>query len=382
LTTLDGINPERLTALFMELVRIDSVSGQEAQCGRRLRELLEEVGARVEVDDAAGKVGGNSGNLIARVPGTRSVAPLLVSAHMDTVEPGRGVRPSLTDGLFTSDGTTILGADDKSALAVIIEVLHCIREGKIASGPLEVVFSVCEETGLLGAKHLDYDRITARMGYVLDSRNPGVIVTRAPSADRLVLRIHGKSAHAGSCPEKGINAISVAAKAIAGLSLGRIDAETTCNLGVIQGGRATNIVPDLVTVEGEARSHDRAKLARVTGTIVQAFEDAVASHPGLDGGRPQLEALVEREFESFSVAREHPVVALAFQAAQRLGLPMATAGSGGGSDANVFALHGIVTGVLGTGMENVHTVHESIRLADMVRSARLLLEIIHLHAGI
>lgn len=178
--SLDWINQDRLAALFMELVRIDSVSGEEAQCARRLCDWLDALGAQVEIDDAAGKVGGNSGNVIARWPGRKSAQPLMLSAHMDTVEPGRGVRPSLANGLFTSDGTTILGADDKSALAVIIEVLHCIEEGKIESGPLEIVFSVCEETGLLGARHLDYSRIAAHMGYVLDSRNPAVIVTRAP----------------------------------------------------------------------------------------------------------------------------------------------------------------------------------------------------------
>lgn len=377
---MNGINVERLAQTFQTLVQIDSVSRQEgALCGL-LRRCLEDLGCTAHVDEAGARVNGDSGNLIARFPGNRAAEPLLISAHMDTVEPGRGVQARLIQGVFSSAGDTILGADDKSALAVILEVLQCIREKNLPCGPLEVVFTVCEEVGLLGAKHLAYELISARMGYVLDSRNPQAIVIRAPSANRLTFRVHGKAAHAGAAPEKGINAISIAGQAIARMTLGRIDRETTCNIGLIQGGVAINIVPDLVVVQGEVRSHDEAKLEKVTSAMVSAFEEVVEKWPVESADdRPYLDAEVMRDYDRLGIAPDHPVVDLAQRAAAHLGLRMDTAGSGGGSDANVFARHGIVTGVLGTGMENVHTLQETVRLDDMVCSARLLLEIIQLH---
>lgn len=378
----DLIDRDRLAETFKTLVVIDSISREEGKLCRWLSQRLKALGFSITVDSAGAQVDGDTGNLIARWPGNRQAEPLLLSAHMDTVEPGRGVRVQFAEGVFSSAGNTILGADDKSAIAIILEVIAAIQEQNLPCGPLELVMSICEEVGLLGAKHLDYGRINARMGYVLDTRNPEAIITRAPSANRFEFRIHGKAAHAGAAPEKGINAIAVAGRAIARLKLGRIDHETTCNLGVIEGGLATNIVPDLVVVKGEARSHDEAKLVKVTADIVSAFEQAVAvSGGGPDGESvPRLETVVHDDFRSLQIDSGHPVVNLARQAALNLGMRMDPAVSGGGSDASVFAEHGIVTAVLGTGMENVHTTGERISLEDMVRSAALLVEIINLHA--
>jgi tripeptide aminopeptidase len=376
-----SINAERLAQTFMALVRVDSVSKEEQALAEILSVRLVELGAQVFVDDAGASVGGSTGNLIAHFAGNRAGDALLLSAHMDTVEPGRGVQPRLVEGVFTSAGNTILGADDKSALAIILEVLAYVQEHEWPCVPLAIVFTIGEEIGLLGAKHLDYSRITARQGYVLDTRNPQAVVTRAPAANRLTFRIFGQAAHAGSSPEKGINAISLASKAIARLDLGRIDHETTCNIGLIEGGLATNIVPDRVTIRGEVRSHDRGKLRRVTAEIVSAFEQVVAEYRNQAlVARPRLEIEVHKEYDLLNIADDHPLVRRAAQAAANLGLRMDCAMSGGGSDANVFAEKGIDAVVLGTGMENVHTVEESIRLADMVRSAQLLLEIIRLHA--
>lgn len=375
------INCERLAQSFQALVRIDSVSRQEGRLCRFLQQRLQGLGCETRLDGAGKIVDGDSGNLVAYFAGHLRAAPLLLSAHMDTVEPGRAIRPGLADGVFYSEGDTILGADDKSAIAIILEVLQCIREQNLPSGPLEIVFTVCEETGLLGAKHLSYELISAREGYVLDTRNTEAIVIRAPSANRLTFRIHGKAAHAGAAPEKGINAILLAGKALAGMTLGRIDRETTCNIGLIHGGLAINIVPEQVVVQGEVRSHDEAKLQQVTAEMVGAFESVIASWQaeGIDG-HPHLESEVVRDFDRLNIDPGHAVVDKARRAAATLGMRMDTVGSGGGSDANVFARHGIITGVLGTGMENVHTLQETIRLADMARSARLLLEIIHIHA--
>ena len=248
------INVQRMTDTFMDLVQIDSVSREESRLAAYLKTQLDLLGAETVFDGSAPQTGSDTGNLIARIKGSNGKAPLLFSAHMDTVEPGRGIKPILTNGRITSDGTTILGADDKSAIAILLEMLRVLKGSGKPHPPMELVFSTCEEIGLLGAKHLDWSLISARQGYVLDTRDPDGLVTRAPSANRLKFTVVGRDAHAGSAPEKGINAILIAAKAIAMLDLGRLDAETTCNLGVIKGGDAINIVPKQVrwTVKCEA----------------------------------------------------------------------------------------------------------------------------------
>ena len=376
------INRERLTNTFMDLVKIDSVSKEEAQVSEMIEEILDTLGADIVIDNAGEKTGGNAGNLIARIKGNMDVAPLMLNAHMDTVEPGRGITPVLEEGVFMSQGDTILGADDKSAIAIILEALTIIKENKLPCGPLEVVFTVCEEIGLKGAKHLDFNLITADYGFALDATDTRGVVTRAPSANRLEFLVHGKEAHAGAAPEKGINAIQVASRAIADLELGRIDEETTCNIGVIQGGLATNIIPNLVKIKGEVRSHNTEQLEKVTQNIVDAFERAAAEKGNKSGGSdlPSIDAHVEYDFTRTHIAEDHPVVALAAQAARNLGREMTCKTTGGGADANVFFQQGIVTGVLGTGMQNMHTINETVRLDDMVEAVELLLEILKLHA--
>ncbi len=377
------IDENRLSGTFQFLVSIDSVSRQEGLLARKLAQALGNLGAETRIDDAGGKVGGDTGNLIAKLAGNTPAPPLLLSAHMDTVEPGKGVTAVLRNGVFTSDGTTILGADDKSAIAILLETLQVLKEDRLAHGPLELVFTICEEVGLLGAKHLDVDLLTAAYGYVLDATDTSAIITRAPAANHIELVVHGKAAHAGAAPEKGINAIWLAGQAIAGLSLGRIDRETTCNIGVIEGGVATNIVPDKVTVKGEVRSHDSRKLQAVTDTIVSAFQGSVeaccSGRPSEE--RPRLDILISRDFSATDIPENHRVVTLARQAAANLGRNMICKATGGGADANIFFEKGILTGVLGTGMKDVHTVDESVAVADMVKSVALLLEIIRLQAA-
>ncbi len=377
------IDENRLSGTFQFLVSIDSVSRQEGLLARKLAQALGNLGAETRIDDAGGKVGGDTGNLIAKLAGNTPAPPLLLSAHMDTVEPGKGVTAVLRNGVFTSDGTTILGADDKSAIAIFLETLQVLKEDRLAHGPLELVFTICEEVGLLGAKHLDVDLLTAAYGYVLDATDTSAIITRAPAANHIELVVHGKAAHAGAAPEKGINAIWLAGQAIAGLSLGRIDRETTCNIGVIEGGVATNIVPDKVTVKGEVRSHDSRKLQAVTDTIVSAFQGSVeaccSGRPNQE--RPRLDILISRDFSATDIPENHRVVTLARQAAANQGRHMICKATGGGADANIFFEKGILTGVLGTGMKDVHTVDESVAVADMVKSVALLLEIIRLQAA-
>jgi tripeptide aminopeptidase len=378
------VNRERLVDLFKTLIQIDSVSKKEGAIAKTLQEIFGSLGAEVLIDGAGPKVGGDTGNLIARFKGAgAAVVPLLLNAHMDTVQPGEGIKVLFSDGTFSSDGSTILGADDKSALAVIIETIKILQENGLPHGPLEAVVTVCEEVGLLGAKNLDYSLIKAEYGYSLDSTDTEGIVTRAPAANHIRFKVHGRDAHAGAAPEKGINAIHLASRAISEIRVGRIDEETTANIGLIEGGKATNIVPSLVTVAGEVRSHSPEQLEQETQKIVQSFERQVSSYKGAfpsDDGLPRLETTVRQDFSALKVPEDHSVITLAKEAASNLGREMKTKTSGGGSDANIFFGHGIVTGVLGTGMKDMHTVRESIRLDDMIKCVELLLEIIQLHA--
>jgi tripeptide aminopeptidase len=376
------VNAERLAETFRSLAATGSVSRREAALAGDLRRKLEALGAEVFIDDTAPKTGSDTGNLIARLKGTCAVPALLLNAHMDTVQPGEGVSVQFVDGVFTSDGRTILGADDKSAIAVILETLFVLKERGLAHGLLEIVLTVCEETGLAGAKNLDFTQFESPFGYTLDGSDTEGVIVQAPSANRFEISVIGKDAHAGAHPEKGINAIHLAAKAMTGLTLGRIDQETTCNIGWIEGGLATNIIPPLVTLRGEARSHDEDKLRQVTANIVNTFERVIAAGRGGEpqNGLPKVETRVERSYSRTRIPEDHLLVDLARRAAVRLGRGMRTKISGGGSDANIFFEKGIPLGILGTGMREVHSVREHVRLEDMVRAAELLLKIIQEHA--
>jgi tripeptide aminopeptidase len=363
------INETRLVQTFLELVAIDSPSGQEQAVGAELARRLAALGGEVERDE--------HGNLMALFPaapgGEGSAARdwLMLSAHMDTVGKDTGIKPQIRDGVIYSDGTTILGGDDKSGVAVILETIRSVQEEELPHPPLEVVISVGEETTLHGAKVLDKSRLRSRRGYVLDSGGPiGTIVTSAPSQDSLQITVHGRKAHAGSEPEKGINAIRVAGEAIAAMPLGRIDEETTANIGTIEGGVARNIVPDEVRMQGEARSRNNLKLASQTAAMAAAFQEAAERH----GAR--VEFKFTRSYSTYNWTESDPIVAQAMAAARSLGFAPVLEASGGGSDANIYADAGIACAVLSTGMEDVHTSQEHIAIADMVNSARLLQEIL------
>jgi tripeptide aminopeptidase len=311
------------------------------------------------------------------------VAPLLLCAHMDTVVPGEGVKPVVDGDIIRTDGTTVLGGDDKSGCAIICEVLHQLREGNIAHGPIDVVFTVCEELGLQGARNLDLTMLRAREGLVFDSDSPGYLFVRAPAAYYLSYTIRGLEAHAGMAPERGISAIQIAAKAIAKMNLGRIDNETTCNLGLIQGGRALNIIPNEVKVRGEVRSRDPNKLKAQIAHITDCFKEAIeGASLELEGKvfNPTLEHHAGSEYEAMNVSEEAPIVRKVIEAARRTGRVVKPEAVGGGCDANVFNQRGMVVANLGTGMRDIHTVREWLDLNDMVSTAEVTLELVQLQA--
>ena len=377
------INQERIKNLLLELVQIDSVSREERDVAERIKQLCEELGAEVFIDDAGEKVGGNTGNVIARFPGTIPGADaIMMSAHMDTVVPGRGVKPVVEGDIIRTDGTTVLGGDDKSGCAVIIESVRCLQEQSIPHAPIDAVFSICEEVGLLGAKHLDLSKVRAKYGLVFDSDDPGFLFTKGPSADHFDIKIYGLESHAGVAPEQGISAIRIAAEAISAMKLFRIDEETTANIGVIHGGEATNIITNLVTLRGEARSHDDRKLEAQTAHIIKCCEDAAAKYEVTVDGvttKARVESHVTREYHAMDVSDDSRVVRLVKEAAARMGLDVKTLASGGGCDANIFNKRGIECANLGTGMRAIHTVKEWLDVKDMYASAEMTLEIMRLN---
>ena len=378
------INHERLKNLLLELIKIDSLSRKERNVAMRLKRQMEELGATVFIDDAGEKVGGNVGNLIAYFPGNCPVQPLLLSAHMDTVVPGEGIVPILEGDILHSDGRTVLGGDDKSGVAIICEVMQAIKENRLSCGPIDVVFTICEEAGLLGAKCLDVGKLHARTGLVLDSDSVGYLFTKAPAKKRMEFHVYGFEAHAGACPERGINAIQVAAEGIAKMQLGRIDRETTANIGMIEGGLAGNIVPNQVVLRGEARSHSPEKLDRQTEHMKHCLEEAAARHTlELDGKRhtARIEAKIERDYDRMDVPETAPIVKLVHAAAKNLNLEVENHATGGGCDANVLNQKGLVVANLGTGMREIHTVHEWLDLKDLDVSAAMVLEIVKLNSA-
>jgi len=375
-----AINEKRMVQLFCDLAKITSLSGKEGAIARRLSILLKFMGAEVFIDDAGRKIGGETGNLIARWPGTIPGEPFLLSAHMDTVGPADNVKPVITKDRVSSDGTTILGADCKAGIAVILEVLKTIEDNHLHHPPIEAVFTISEEMALMGAKYLDYSKLRSRYGLIFDNEQ-GIehVITSAPAADKMDIKVYGAAAHSGVAPEKGISAIKVVAGAIAGMKLGRIDSETTANIGFISGGNAINIVPPLVELSGEARSHDPAKLKKQTRHMEDCLRKAVKKIKVRADGRlvtPRYEFLLEQKFPNLRIDKANPVLPLIAAAMKEEGLKMKPSASGGGTDGNILYGHGIKAPILSTGMRDVHTTHEYLDLKDFFACARLTLKVI------
>lgn len=370
------INPQRLTETFLALVRINSPSRQEKEAMDAAQTILERLGFECRRDDAGQKLGGNTGNLIALKRGTTGAPPVFFNAHIDTVQPTPNIQIVRDGDVIKTDGSTILGADDKAGVAAILEAVESIVEDQVAMGDLTVIVTICEEIGLLGAQNFDPRNTKARMGWVVDSGQPlSAIGTAAPSQDHLKATITGRAAHAGARPEAGISAITVAARAIAAMPQGRLDSETTANIGVISGGQATNIVAPECVVTAEARSHDPAKLEAQTKAMTCAFIDAADAM----GARAVVE--VERVFDAFHIPDDAPVVQTAMNAMRSLGLNPSTERSGGGYDANFFNSKGMACCVLGTGYREIHTTSENIAVSDLTMGARIVEAIMKLSAA-
>lgn len=366
------VDQDRLVKEFTELVKIDSISGYERKIADVLTVKLEQLGLSVYEDSAGKKSGSDTGNIIARLPGSVAGVPvLMLCAHMDTVQPGTNIEPLVKNDTIYSAGETVLGADDKAGIAAILEALRYIKEQGIPHGELVIVFTIREEGGLVGSGNIEFQRIGAHMGIVLDSDgDPGTIIVRGPSQDRITATVKGRAAHAGINPEDGINAIQVASRAVSRMNLGRIDKETTANIGIINGGKAINIVPDSATLEGEARSMDPRKREAQTESMCAALRDAAAE------AGATVDIQTETIYPGMNLDPNEPVVSLVKSAAEELGLKAVLTSTGGGSDANFFNSYGLPTVNLGIGMKKVHTTEEFITINNLVDNARYLVEII------
>ena len=364
---------------FLSLVKIDSESKNEKEIAYKLKKDIKRLGGKTYFDNAYKKTGGNIGNLYGYFKGSIDKEPILLCAHMDTVKPGNNIQPQLEAGKVKSDGTTILGADDKSGLAQIIAAIKSIKANNIKHAPIEVIFTISEEIGLLGAKNVELDRINSKMGIAFDGHEVGKLMNGAPSQNTLDIRIFGKEAHAGMAPEKGINAIKVAADAITKMPSGRIDKETTCNLGIISGGKATNIVPGEVKIKAEVRSHSEKKLKQITDQMLDTVNATIQTYKDKSiAAKCSYEVI--NDYQSFFLEKDTKLIKLAEKTSEKVGLEFDTIIIGGGSDVNIFNRNGIEMAIAGTGMRNVHTKEEYIKIKDLEAGAKWIEEFIKLYS--
>ena len=363
---------ERLHETFAALCRLESPSGRERACADWITRELRAMGLEVDEDDAGPRVGSDAGNLLARIPGAGPDS-ILLCAHMDTVPLTAPVEPVRVDGGWTNANDGILGADNKSAVAVILELGRRVSaSGRPPEVGLELLFTVCEEISLLGAFAFDVGRLRSRFGYVFDHATPiGEIVTAAPTLHRIVAELHGRAAHAGVRPEAGRSAIAAAAHAVAAMRLGRLDPETTANVGTIHGGTAINVVPERCRIEAEVRSVDQKRVEMLATEMIDHLQEAA------DAAECDLDVTVERLIEGYRIRPRAVEVVVAEQALRACGYEPSHILTGGASDANVFRVAGFACVNLADGTERNHEPTERIStdaLEGMLEVAIALVE--------
>src|SRR5947208_8620329 len=359
--------------LFTELAALPSPPGEERAVADVVARYLRDLGLDVDEDDAGAKVGSTIGNLYCRLGGNDNGdgIPVFLCAHLDTVPPTGPINPVVEDGVVRNSGGTILGADNKSAVAVMLEATRRVLAENRRHAGIELLFTPKEEVGLLGAAAFDHARLHARMGYVYDQAAPiGDVILGAPYSHSMEVRLHGRAAHSGMYPEEGRSAIAAAARAIADLRLGRIDDETTANVGTIHGGTDGNIIPEWCTFLAEARSHDERKLQE----IVQEMLDAVAFAAELEDC--EVETEVHKSYKGYRFRRDDDVVRIAHSALEREGFTPSYGLSGGAADANVFNERGLECLNLANGMQDIHTPDERIAVEDLERMVDVTLALV------
>jgi tripeptide aminopeptidase len=362
--------------LFTELAALPSPPGEERAVADRVIGELELLGLEVEEDTAGSEIGSTMGNLLCRIEPTAEGEPLFFCAHLDTVPPTGPIEPVEEEGVIRNAAGTILGADNKSAVAAMIEGARRVLDEARPHAGIELLFTPKEEVGLIGAYAFDHTKLRARLGYVYDQAAPiGVVVLGAPSSQAMEVRFHGRAAHSGMFPEEGRSAIAAAARAIADLRLGRVDEDSTANVGVIQGGTAGNIVPEWCTFLAEARSHDERKLADLVQEMLDAFSFAASATDC------EVETTLKKSYRGYRFRRDDEVVRLAAGALQSRGFEPTYGLSGGAADANVFNERGLQCLNLANGMADIHTADERIAVADLEAMVEVTLALVDAARG-
>jgi tripeptide aminopeptidase len=352
--------PRDVLSLFTELAAVPSPSGDERAVADLVLGYLSDCGLAADEDDAGPVIGSNAGNVYARLEATAPGEPLLFCAHLDTVPPTTTIEPVVEDGSVRNSAGTILGADDKSAVAAMLDAARSVLAENRPHAGIELLFTPREEVGLEGAAAFDHQRLQARIGYVYDQAAPiGTVIVGAPFSQSLEVTFHGRAAHSGMHPDEGRSAIAAAARAISELRLGRVDELSTANVGTISGGTATNIVPEWCTFVAEARSHDERRLA----DLVQEMQDAVTFAAGV--AECEATTVVRKSYRGYRFGRTDRPVALAATALERCGHAVRYELSGGAADANVFNDRGFQVVNLANGMTDIHTPAERIAVSDL-----------------
>ena len=364
------INEQRLLNTFLDYVMTGSETKNEKAMGEKLVRDLKALDLEVKTDKSGEAFGSNGFNICAYLPGSIPGDTTIMCAHMDTVAPGKEIHPIIDKGIIRTNGSTVLGGDDKSGIASIIEAVRVIREQNLPCRNTEIFFTIGEEGGMEGSKNRDMSMLRGKEALVFDTSGEiGKILLSEPGKVKITATIVGKTAHAGLYPERGISAIQVAAKAIAKMKLLRIDEETTCNIGTLKAEYATNIVPEKIKLIAEARSRNLDKLNAQTAHIRKCLQDTC------DEVGAKLEIQIDTEYESFHVKEDDPLVQRVIDSCNRLRYQAFTADGDGGSDANVMSLQGIKSLVLATGMTKVHTTEECLKVEDLNRCAKLALDL-------
>ena len=374
------INEKRLLNTFLQLVKIDSESFHEGKLHKFVVSELKKRGCQVYVDKAGKKIGSDApGNIIATIKGTRPGKTFLLAAHLDTVQPGNGVKPIVKKDRVTSDGKTVLGGDDKSGVAIMLEIAQILKETKIAHPEVQLIFTLNEEHGMYGSKNMDYSKIKGKEGLTLDNEDIDELLIQAPEVYDFFVTITGVAAHAGVCPEKGISALEVAADAISRMKLGRIDAQTVCNFGVVHGGLVTNAVMPKLELQGEARSLDPKKVQKQVKHMKDCFAQAAKKFTKkVDGKiiRPVITINTPLRYGALNVSAKAPSVKLVCDTAKKQGIKLRACGSGGGFDGSVMSQHGLSMPNLGLGVQKCHTTEEYLILKDFYKAAAIILEVL------
>ncbi|WHY84135.1 M20/M25/M40 family metallo-hydrolase [Neobacillus novalis] len=366
-SAVEFVKEDRLQDLFLELAKINAPSTKEQPVADYLIKALPELGFTFEFDEAHKSFDGEVGNLIAWNEGTDpSIPPLFFSTHMDTVLPTEGLKPVIKEGIIHSDGTTILGADDRAALAAYLEAMLAIKESKIPHGPVEFILTVNEQPGLVGSRYLDYTKVRSKAGYIFDSSGEvGQIILKGPFSSRIWMEVEGNAAHIALNAEEGNSAVLIAAEGLTKMKLGTIDDETLANVGIIKGGEMTSIIPGNVTVAGEVRSYSKTKLDLQLEHMAETMRQAAEKNAG------KVKIRIEKKYSGFNISKDDILVKTAESAANNIRVKPYFTETLGGADTNVLNENGLSCPTLGLGFQNIHSFRECISIENLVNTGRL-----------